>query len=180
MKCLIINNNTKFLDKLIALLANYNPIVVDYKKFSINSISDFDFLVLSGGSINISYPNNLKKIKKFLRKTNKPILGICLGLQILSITFSSTLLDLKQQRKGFFDFDFFGAKGSLYYIHSCFIKDVPEEFEILVKSGDIIELIKHKIKPLVGLQGHPEMSNEYGKKIINLFVDKFVKLNQTQ
>ncbi|MBU0665913.1 MAG: gamma-glutamyl-gamma-aminobutyrate hydrolase family protein [Nanoarchaeota archaeon] len=160
------------------LFSGYNPKLVDYEKFRRDCAKDFDFVVLSGGSIHISNPDELVEEKVFLKKTNKPVLGICLGLQLLGVAFGSKILELPNIRRGFFDFELFGKKGKIYFAHSWFLKDAPKEFEVLRKSGDIIEVMVHKKKPFLGLQAHPEMSGEYGVIIRDLFINRFVKRNE--
>lgn len=175
MKGLIINHQTKFLKELKILFSGLSVDIVDHGEFNKEIAEKYDFVVLSGGPIHISGGNDIVEEKEFLRNTNKPVLGICLGLQILAITFGSKLFELESKKYGFFDFEIFNKKGRLRYINKWFIKDLPENFTLLSKGKEGIEAIQHKTKPILALQGHPELSGEYGKTIRDLFLENFAK-----
>jgi anthranilate/para-aminobenzoate synthase component II len=44
-----------------------------------------------------------------------------------------------------------------FVAHKWHIIKMPEAFNILAKSGDTIEAVKHTTKPLYGFQFHPEV-----------------------
>ena len=175
MKCLIIYHKTKYKEELLSLFSEYSPELIDCENFDPEYAEKFDFIVLSGGPIHISDEEDIKKEKDFIRKTNKPILGICLGLQIFGVTFGSKLLQLEKEREGLSDFELHGEKGRLYFAQGWLVKDEPAEFEVLRKNGEIIEAMRHKTKPFLAVQGHPEISGEYGEKIKKIFIDRYVK-----
>ena len=55
MRGLIINHHSKFLEQLVKLSSEFAQIeVIDYQEFSIEKAEKYDFIILSGGSINIS------------------------------------------------------------------------------------------------------------------------------
>lgn len=174
MKGIIISHQSKWEEDLLNLFSEFSPEIIDFNNFDEKKLGDADFIVLSGGPIHISNEEDLQEEKEFLKETNKPILGICLGLEILGVTFGSRLLKLEKSRKGFFGFDFFGEKGKLYFSHEWFIKDVPKHYIVRRKRKNIIELMQHKTKPFIGIQGHPEKSGKYGEKIRDVFIKKFV------
>ena len=125
--------------------------------------------------IKTDHDEYIKKEKEFIRNTNKPILGICLGLQIFGAMFGSKLFELDRLRKGFFNFELHEEKGICYFNHKWFVKDAPPEFEVLRRNEEIIEALRHKTKPFLGVQCHPEISGEYGEKIKKIFIEKYVK-----
>lgn len=176
MKALIINHNTN--PEKFAPLRDFFPeiecVVLKYDEFKIPD-EKFDFVVLSGGPINISNKSDLIDEKKFLLNTNLPVFAICLGLEIYGVLYGSQLKDLSSKREGFYDFEIFGEKGELYYSQECYIEEISEEFEILRKTGNIIELMVHKQKPILAIQGHPEKSGIFGEKIRDLFIERFVR-----
>ncbi len=149
--------------------------MVDYLNFSERLAEDFDFFVLSGGPLHISDPEDLKEEKAFLKKTSKPVFGICLGHEILGVTFGSELFELEKKKEGMFFVEILGLKGYLYHSNSWFIKDVPEGFELLRRDGEIITAMRHKTKPFFSVQGHPEKSGEFGRALKDLFIKEFVK-----
>ena len=63
-------------------------------------------------------------------------------------------------------------KIKIYESHSWKIAEIPEDFIILAKSKDSIEIIKHKEKEIYGFQFHPEhlVDKTEGDEIfLNLF-----------
>lgn len=173
MKCLIIDHNTTLIEELKQLFPEAD--IVKYSEFHKNITEKYDFIVLSGGPIHISSPDDIKEEKEFLQTTTKPILGICLGLQIIGIAHGSALLDLEKERTGLFELEILGEKGKIHQEHGCFIKDVPDGFEVLDRQGDIIEAMAHKSRPILAIQGHPEKSGKFGELIKKIFIKKFVQ-----
>lgn len=176
MKCLIVSHETSFEKELLNLFADYSPTLVNHADFKDVNTSKFDFFVLSGGPISISKNSELADEKRFIKTICKPIFGICLGHQLFGVVYGATLHNLGYRREGFFDFEFLGEKGRLFYTHEKFLKNVPKEFNVLKKEGCIIEVISHKTKPFFGIQGHPETSGEFGKRIRDIFIEKYVKV----
>jgi GMP synthase-like glutamine amidotransferase len=84
MAGLIINHNTKYIGKVIGLFKDCD--VMHWTNFNAERAESYDYIVLSGGPIDID-GDNIKEEKEWLYKTNKPILGICLGLQILCLAY---------------------------------------------------------------------------------------------
>jgi GMP synthase-like glutamine amidotransferase len=173
MKGLIIDHKTKYIAALTELFPEAE--LVRHGKFDPSDTEKYDFIVLSGGPINISGPQDIAEEKRFLLSTSKPILGVCLGHQMLGVANGSKLLQLRGNREGFFDISILGAAGKIFYNHEWYIKELPQGFSLLANDGEIITAMHHKTKPILSVQGHPEMSGEYGRKIRDIFIERFVK-----
>ncbi len=178
MKCIIINHNTRFKKELASLFSEFDTQIMNYEEFDETKLAKADFIVLSGGPIHISDKNDLIEEKNFLKKTTKPILGICLGHQILSLVFGSKLEQFKEKKIEFFELELFGMKGQMFYSHIHYIKELPKEFRLLSKRNGFIEAMEHKTKPIFSLQGHPERSGEFGEGIKTLFIQRFVNTSK--
>ncbi|MCQ8211147.1 gamma-glutamyl-gamma-aminobutyrate hydrolase family protein [Cetobacterium somerae] len=144
--------------------------------------------------------NEIKILEEFL-KTEKPILGICRGHQLLNIYFGGTLY----QDLSYFKDEVLKHRQDLYpelEVHNVFIeknstleklygesirtnsfhhqavKNLGKGFKIIAKSSDgvveAIEKIDHKF--CLGIQWHPEMMVARGNKdmvkIFKLLVEK--------
>lgn len=145
---------------------------MNYANFNSEKAETYDYIVLSGGPIDIT-GDNIKEEKIWLKETNKPILGVCLGLQILCLVFGCEMNKLNNNRKLNENFRFIDTDYNMFYNHIYYFNMVPADFIGEVK-GDIVTYMKHKIKPILAFQGHPEMT-EQGDKIRDFFLEKIVK-----
>jgi anthranilate/para-aminobenzoate synthase component II len=167
MRGLIINHNTQYLDKLVEL---FNCDVMNHIDFNVEKVEQYDYIILSGGPIDISKETDIVAEKDWLRETNKPILGICLGLQILCLVYDETLeyKELEHTRKLYENIQFENVDYDMFYNHSYYFSKVPEGFDGKVRNNILIYM-KHRQKPIIAFQGHPEMS-EHGEEIRDYFL----------
>lgn len=119
-------------------------------------------------------------VEKFYKKI--PILGVCLGHQIIGHVFGADVSKapkpmhgkveiIKNNRKNLFRDLPKEFKVTRY--HSLIIKDkLSQDFEIDAQTEDnIIMGISHKEYPLYGVQFHPEaVLTEYGHEILRNFI----------
>lgn len=114
----------------------------------------------------------IKNIKHFswLKDFNKPILGICGGMQVIQLIHSGKLR--KKQEIGFykenFTKSFLGiSKGEhqVYHLHNNYVT-LTKDFSQFNK-GSLPQAIKHDHKPIFGVLFHPEVRN---KELIRNFV----------
>ena len=123
------------------------------------------------------------KLIELFEKINKPILGICSGLQSLNIYHGGTLkqhieehtskeelvrhkIDIEENS---FVYSLYGSKTEVNSIHHQAIKDVAEGFKVTAVAEDgTIEAIEKGI--FIGLQWHPEVDYEIDtfKKFLDL------------
>jgi anthranilate/para-aminobenzoate synthase component II len=178
MKILLINNyqnnnETATYEALKIALAGHQVKTQRYKpglKFE-----DFgkDLVILSGGGGEGSEINDEYKRHKlwyddqidFILSTNKPILGICMGFEVIARAYNSKILEMKDYITGYKKLT--AAKSSTqgadrhnlrqYENHKWFVPSVSHKhFEVLAYSGSGIEMIKHKTKKITATQFHPE------------------------
>lgn len=155
---------------------------IEYKTIYYKKITDKELLnkklkkiIICGTSLKDNeYLENLDSFKwlKF-PKLNIPILGICGGMQILSLIFGGVLVENKEigQIKIQFDKEFLNFKPSLievYLLHNYAV--INNDFEVFANSHEfkIPQAIKHKTKSLYGVLFHPEVRN---KDLIRNFVN---------
>jgi GMP synthase-like glutamine amidotransferase len=175
MAGLIINHDTKYIGKIIQLFKGCD--VMHWQNFNAERAETYDYIILSGGPIDIT-GNNIKEEKEWLKNTNKPILGICLGIQILCLVYDETLVmnTLPHNRKLNERVHFINEDYNMFYNHMYYFNKIPKDFVGDINNGILIYM-KHKTKPVVAFQGHPEMT-ENGEKIKNFFIDTLVKNSQ--
>lgn len=119
----------------------------------------------------------IKGINKFswIKKTDKSVLGICAGMQIISLIFGGKLKN--KTEIGFyrekFKKDFLSLFGEqeVYHLHNnC--TTLPKDF-VQFNDGKIPQAIKHKNREIYGVLFHPEVRN---KKLILKFVKDNIHL----
>lgn len=122
-------------------------------------------------------------------KANKPILGICRGIQVINVYFEGSLIqDLpsyfrEKKKTGLehrylnqkdslhelvikpdsFLYPLYGSKGIFNSAHHQAIDKLGKGLIVQAKASDgVIEAVKHVSKPIIGVQFHPErMSFDY-------------------
>ena len=142
-------------------------------------------IVISPGPSN---PFNAGQCLEFINKVYSflPILGVCLGHQILGVYFGAGINVLKKPMHGKVSKINLRDKCRLYSgiesefkatrYHSLYLnsKNFPNNLSITSISNDdkIIMSLKHKLYPLYGVQYHPEsIETKAGSAIINNFLN---------
>jgi len=134
-----------------------------YNKINENKVKRFNKIILTGTSLkDDKFLKNLNKFK-WIKSYDKPILGICGGMQVLVLTFRGTLKRKKEIGLINVDFkkEFLGMKGlkKTYNLHGFYVDS--KEFEIFAMSDSKIpQAVKHKTKPFYGTLFHPEVRNK--------------------
>ena len=139
---------------------------------------DFDFLIM-----------------KHAFEKNKPIFGICRGIQLINVFFGGTLIqDINSQKntnilhsqtaprdvathkikikKDSVIFDIFGKSAEVNSFHHQAVGKLSKDFKITSAANDgIIESIEYKKKDrfILGVQWHPECMTEKEEKMQNIF-----------
>ena len=186
MKILLIDNYDSFTFNLYHYISSLkNSVdVVRNDKISAKEIlkKKYKKIVISPGPGNPSQAGNCIKIVTLLYK-KIPILGVCLGHQIIGQVFGSKIIQAKKLVHGKISTIISSKKGILKNLpnrfeatryHSLIIekKTLSKEIEITAKTKNgIIMGIQHKNYNIHGVQFHPEsIKTKYGLKILKNFV----------
>ena len=139
-----------------------------YKEIKKNSVKKFDKIIIAGTSLkDDKFLEDLNEFQ-WIKLYNKPILGICGGMQILVLIFRGML---KMEKEiGLIDIEFkenflgMERKRHCYNLHRFYVRS--EEFKVFAESNSKVpQAVKHKSKPLYGTLFHPEVRNK--KLILN-------------
>ena len=147
----------------------------DYK----NLIDICDGIIFQGGDDFEKYDF---EALKYIHEINKPVLGICLGMQLMGILFNGTMININNHKK------------KMYYSHSVFIDRNSKLYNILknkiikvnsrhksvikntelkvvgISQDGFIEAIEDSNKKFfIGVQWHPETMTNYDNTQNNLF-----------
>lgn len=171
MKILVIDNYDSFTFNLVQLIGRYTEdiIVKRNDRTSVEEIKKInpDKIVISPGPGKPEDSNlSLTVIEEFGKTI--PILGVCLGMQGIGITFGATVnrapelmhgktSAVKHDNKTIFKDVPQNFKAARY--HSLIVdrSTVPEELEITSETNNgIVMGLRHKVFPIEGIQFHPE------------------------
>ena len=148
----------------------------------INSLSP-EKIVISPGPCT---PNEAGISVELAKKTEVPLLGVCLGHQSIGAAFGGKIIKAPEVFHGKVSKVNHSGEGifkgipnpySVVRYHSLIIdsQTMPEELmttSTIEGNAEIIMGIEHKIKPIYGVQFHPEsIDTEHGMKLIRKFLD---------
>ncbi len=147
-----------------------------------------DGIVLSGGPMSV-YDPEAPTIDPELLSWEKPLLGVCYGLQALAHTvrpgsvaraekreFGRARLQIGQPSplfKGVPD------QSVVWMSHGDQIETIPDGYEVIARTENApVAAIRHQEKPIYGVQFHPEVVHtEAGNTILENFVKKICGCN---
>ena len=186
MKILLIDNYDSFTFNLFHYLSSLktNVEVIRNDKITSKEIlkKKYDKIVISPGPGNPNQSGNCINIVKSLHK-KIPILGVCLGHQIIGQVFGSKIVQAKKLMHGKTSNIISKKTGILKNLpknfkatryHSLIIdkKSLSKDLEITANTKDgIIMGVQHKKYNVHGVQFHPEsIKTKLGIKILKNFV----------
>jgi len=185
MKIILIDNYDSFTFNLYHYLSTYSHVdVIRNDKIDSAEIvkKKYNKIVISPGPGNPNQAGNcLKIVKKLYKKI--PILGVCLGHQIIGQVFGSKIIQAKDLVHGKTSKIISKKKGILKNLpktfeatryHSLIVdkKTLSKDLSITAETKNgIIMGIQHKNYNVHGVQFHPEsIKTKYGLKIIKNFI----------
>ena len=186
MKVLLIDNYDSFTFNLFHYLSSLNVNVEVIRNDKINSKEiinkKYNKIVISPGPGNPSQAGNCLKIVKSLYK-NMPILGVCLGHQIIGQVFGSKIIQTKKLMHGKTSKIISKKIGLLKNLpktfeatryHSLIIdkKSLSKDLEITAETKEgLVMGVQHKKYHVHGVQFHPEsIKTKIGIKILKNFI----------
>ncbi len=125
-------------------------------------LSQCDRVILSGTALKDTA--TLSQLEKFmwLKETEKPVLGICAGMETIGVVFGMRLIRSLEigmtQINMLKENPLFCGDFKAYSLHSYCVEP-SGDFYVWAKSTKCVQIIKHKIKPIYGALFHPEVRN---------------------
>ena len=172
----------------------------------LNVIEQADKMILPGvgaydsGVCNLRKYNLINPIRKFALEDKKPILGICLGMQLLGrssdegnetgiglIPFDNSKFQLSSQyRIPHMGWDYvkivnencplvrgLGDNQRYYFVHSYFAK-CDDEANVLMTCDYGHKFAAAVVKDnILGVQFHPEKSHQFGMRLLRNFLEEY-------
>lgn len=154
-------------------------------QINFNSIENADKIVLSPGP---GLPQNSGRLMEVIEKYHlqKPILGVCLGMQAIAIHFNIPLINLNDVKHGIQENIQITQPTSLFYkntplsipvglYHSWAVADIESDNDIVITSrseNGVNMSLEHKTLPIYGVQFHPEsILTPNGKQLLQNFLE---------
>ena len=141
-----------------------------------------DGIILTGGNDIGEYKSRDEtemRLLNFAEKNQKPVFGICRGMQMLSYYYNGSMRKLRNHAGTNHQIHYVDERGKIKSrevnsYHNWTIKSLPEMYEIVAKcQNDSIESIRHKQLNWEGCMWHPEREKCYNELDINRIKDLF-------
>jgi anthranilate synthase/aminodeoxychorismate synthase-like glutamine amidotransferase len=175
---LLIDNYDSFtrnLEHLLAVRLQVAPSVARYDEISRLDLSGHDLIVISPGP---GRPSEYPEYRRLL-SCESPVIGVCLGMQILNELYGGTTDRLETCVHGKTDhIEFNGRRFEVARYHSLYANRIADCFEVVARNNDGVPMaIRHSAKPLIGYQFHPEsFMTEEGGYFIDYAVHSFADI----
>lgn len=172
------------ISRMLSELKVESPIIP--MNITLNQISkmNVDALVLGGGPQRVYEAfkkGEFASLQEIIMKINVPCLCICAAHQLLALIYGGEVAQAVYPEFGPVEIEVIdedeilkGLKPSFiaWASHNDEVKKLPKEFNILAKSKKcLIQAVKHKDKPIFGVQFHPEVYHTInGRRIFENFL----------
>lgn len=173
MKILLVNNNTLHLQEIAQALAGHHLEVQHYHPGIDFHTAGKDLIILSGGGgegkelHDYHTPRRLwyEDEMQLVLNLDKPIIGICMGFEIIAAAHGSKATAMPKGIENFAGLQStsrghkqLGVKNLWQFeAHDWRIQEVSaKHFDVLAHSHTGIEVIRHKTRPIIATQFHPE------------------------
>ncbi len=179
MKILVINNHGQYNHRIQRTLRYLKiPSELVANTLSLDEImAENPIGLILGGGPSVDRAGNSRL---YIEHLNLPILGICLGHQLIAQAFGGEISTAEAQSYAQIDLEILDEDDifldlapimKVWASHKDEVKKIPNVFEILAQSSICeVEAFKHKQKPIYGIQFHPEVFHtENGTKIFENF-----------
>lgn len=143
-------------------------------------------IIFTGGPASV-FEQNAPKCDKDIFNIGVPILGICYGVQLMSIMLGGIVEKADNREYGRMyvnldDEELFKdvPKSSICWMsHTVYVKQPPQGFDIIGTTETCpVAAIGNREKKLYGVQFHPEVEHtEFGKVIVKNFLHNICKLS---
>lgn len=188
MKFFIVDNGSRYLENIVLRISDGHEYRIQtYSPFETLDPQDADIIILSGGMQN-EVADDLENGDPWYRhefsliqNSDKPILGICLGLQMITVALGGSLSQLpklvdaeKHVQLTKDGHRYLGHQEPVVHEkHQWVVRSHTNTgLKVLAKSDDGIEMLYHPTRKIIGTQFHPEIDvNNSSKQLFWGLID---------
>lgn len=165
MNILVINNGSKHTHKLLAQLNKHKVKIVKYRRNTRLDREWADLFILTGSNIPAFLSRYYKHEIQLLQSTTKPVIGICLGFELIALAYGENISRSTERVEGVIDIsvspEFLGSENKTTYnvfeAHR-WIMASASRLEVIGTSVHGVEVVRHPNKLIIGFQFHPEVT----------------------
>src|SRR5574341_1693626 len=170
MKVLFVNNTDSFVWNLVDYVSIFEPdTVVVPNTIPLSEVREIspDAIVISPGPGHPANPKDIGSCLEIIRESAVPLLGVCLGHQAIAVAFGGEVAHSPSGPLHGKTTEIYHDGSSIYRglpnplvggrYHSLAITMLPHELEMTARTHEgIIMGVKHRQRPIFGMQFHPE------------------------
>lgn len=138
-------------------------------------------VILSGGPSSVTDEDAPRLAADFYQKIDVPILGICYGMQLVSVDLGGASEPAARREYGHAQLKVLSGKTALFeglpfeldvwMSHGDHVTRLPDGFETTATTGDVVTAIENATRGIYCVQFHPEVSHTpQGKEILRNFI----------
>lgn len=175
-RVVVVDHHDSYTWNLVHLVAGVTgalPTVVQHDAWTPDLLLAHDAVVLSPG------PGHPDEYDWSLLDVDRPVLGVCLGMQGMVTHFGGTVgrgrpahgevAQVRHTGTGLFA----GVPQDLAVVryHSLQAHRVPDVLDVVATCDDVVMAVAHRDRPVVGVQFHPEsVLTEHGARLVTNFL----------
>lgn len=170
MRVVIVNNGTKHLRALLRLVEAYDVSVIDVFDLQASAIPTNALVVLSGakrGKATVWGNSDYYAEELRLIKTHRgPLIGVCFGFELIAYAYGVALHRRERRIRRLVRVttsslpaaQFLPRRFVAYVAHKFSVQSVQgDELIELARSHGGVEVLRHRTRPVLGMQFHPEV-----------------------
>ncbi len=165
---------------LVASVTGVLPHVVEHDRVTLAELVRFTHVVLSPGPGHPDDPADFTVGRDLLRSGDRPVLGVCLGMQALVTTYGGVVARVRPAHgevaavthDGTGLFAQMPSPVEVVRYHSLAAVEVPDELAVTARCEDgTVMAVAHRTRPLAGVQFHPEsVLSDHGARLVANFM----------
>ena len=139
-------------------------------------------IILTGGEVHVFEADQLEQVAvscRLISEAPRPILGLCLGCQLVAHVFGGTIRPLPVPVDRPVDIEWLASDAlndglprvcPMVMAHNDTVTRPGPGLVTLARSNfGAHEAIRHRTRPIFGVQFHPEVSGDFGRRVLANF-----------